>query len=129
MIVVDTNILAYLVIPCKHTQAVERLWKKAPEWIAPRLWLDEFTNILTTYERNGIFDSAHADKLLTQAEKLMAESTFEVPANRTLAVARRTGCTAYDSQFIALAEEISCPLYTFDAKIVANCPTLAFTPK
>ena len=46
MIVVDTNIVAYLYLPGEHTAAVERLLERDPEWAAPILWRSEFRNIL-----------------------------------------------------------------------------------
>ncbi len=51
MIVVDTNVICYLLMPGERTAAAERLFREEPEWIAPRLWLDELLNVLATYER------------------------------------------------------------------------------
>ncbi len=35
MIVVDTNILAYLYLPCEFTPAAEALLEREPDWVAP----------------------------------------------------------------------------------------------
>lgn len=45
MIVVDSNVLAYLYLPGEHTAAAERLLEREPEWAAPVLWRSEFRNI------------------------------------------------------------------------------------
>ena len=71
MIVVDTNVIAYLLIPGKRTQASERLLKVDPEWVAPALWLDEFTNILCNYERNGLLSPAQSVGILENALALL----------------------------------------------------------
>lgn len=51
MIVVDTNIIAYLLIPGDHTESVEDLHRQDASWVAPLPWKDEFLNILCTYKR------------------------------------------------------------------------------
>ena len=39
MIVVDTNVISYLLLPMRFTEAAERLLAVAPEWVAPYLGL------------------------------------------------------------------------------------------
>jgi predicted nucleic acid-binding protein len=41
MIVVDTNILAYLYLNSDKSSQTERLLTLEPKWIAPRLWKSE----------------------------------------------------------------------------------------
>ena len=128
MIVVDTNVVAYLLIRGERSEAMDRLQSLDPEWVAPRLWLDEFLNVLCTYERNGGISSDQAVELLDDALALMDGSSYEVPPERVLAVARRTGCSGYDSQYIALAEDLGLKFYTCDRRILKTCPDLAIEP-
>ena len=60
MIVVDTNVICYLLMPGERTAAAERLYRADPEWIAPRLWLDELLNVLATSERQAFLDAEQA---------------------------------------------------------------------
>jgi predicted nucleic acid-binding protein len=129
MIIVDANVLAYLFIRGPHSQAVDRLLVAEPEWAAPRLWLDEFLNILATQERNGMLSSRDALEMLNDASELMDSATYEVPPDRVLATARRTGCSAYDSQYVTLAEDLGLMLYTFDKKVLSACPNSSRQPK
>ncbi len=129
MIVVDTNVICYLLMPGERTAAAERLYRTDPEWIAPRLWLDELLNVLATSERQAFLDADQAAAILRDAVDLMQDGTYEVPPERVLAIARRTGCSAYDSQFIALAEDRHLKLNTWDRKILERCPELAVAPK
>ncbi len=129
MIVVDTNVICYLLMPGERTAAAERLYRTDPEWIAPRLWLDELLNVLATSERQAFLDADQAAAILRDAVDLMQDGTYEVPPERVLAIARRTGCSAYDSQFVALAEDRHLKLNTWDRKILERCPELAVAPR
>ena len=128
MIVVDTNVIAYLLIEGEFTESVTKLRNKEPVWIAPRLWLDEFLNILAISERHSIMSAGVADSTLALACELMEGQSYDLPAQRILATARRTSCTAYDSQYVCLAEDLGLKLYTYDSRILANCPDLAIQP-
>ena len=129
MIVVDTNVLSYLLIPGDRSEAMDRLLVKEPDWVAPRLWLDEFLNVLATYERRGTLSSQDVSSLLHDALELMHDRSYEVPPERVLAVARRTGCSAYDSQYLALAEDLGVKLYTCDRGVLEKSAGLAIEPK
>lgn len=110
MIVVDTNVISYLLIRGDRSEAMDRLLEKDGNWIAPRLWQDEFMNVLATYERLGKIGSADSTRLLDDALALMADGSYEIAPERVLAVARRTACSASDSQFVALAEDLGLKL-------------------
>ena len=128
MTVVDTNVIAYLLIPGQRSARADRLMETDPDWIAPRLWLDEFTNILCTLERSAQITSADAVGILDDALELMGGGSYEVPPERVLSVARRTGLSGYDSQYVALAEDMGLHLHTCDKAILQSCPELARQP-
>lgn len=128
MIVVDTNVIAYLLIQGDYTESIVKLREQDSEWIAPRLWLDEFLNVLAISERQNVISSEISDNTLELACELMQGRSYDLPAQRVLSTARRTGCSAYDSQYICLAEDMGLKLYTFDAKVLKNCSELAVKP-
>ena len=75
MIVVDTNILAYLYFPGDKTAEVKRLLKVDSEWAAPALWRSELLNLLCTYMGvKGLF-LARCFEVFELADELMAERT------------------------------------------------------
>jgi predicted nucleic acid-binding protein len=129
MIVVDANIIGYFFLPGAQSEAVVRLRATDSEWVAPRLWLDEFANLLCTCERVGKMSSSSAEEILKKALTLMSGASYTIAPVQILEVSCRTGCSGYDSQYIALAENLAAPLYTFDKKILQSCPYLARRPE
>lgn len=78
MIVVDTNVIAYLYLPGEHTAAAEALLERDPEWAAPILWRSEFRNILTGYMRRKSITFEQALGLQQEAESLFEGLEYEV---------------------------------------------------
>jgi predicted nucleic acid-binding protein len=129
VIVVDTNVLAYLYLPGDHTAAVEALFEKDPEWAAPILWRSEFRNILAGYTRRQSLTFDQACSLQSEAESLLAGAEFEVDSRAVLELVRDSDCSAYDCEFIALAIKLHTKLVTADKKLLRAFParTMALT--
>jgi predicted nucleic acid-binding protein len=128
MIVVDANVISYLLIRGERSEAMDRLQKLDPDWIAPKLWLDEFLNVLCTYERTGGLTREQSVELLEDAVALMDGASYDLPPERVLTVTRQTNCSAYDSQYIALAQDLGLKLYTCDKRVISKCPGIALMP-
>lgn len=129
MIVVDTNVLAYLYLPGDHTAAAENLFEREPEWAAPVLWRSEFRNILAGYTRRKTLTFDQACSLQSEAESLLAGAEFEVDSRAVLELVRDSDCSAYDCEFIALAIKLNTMLVTADKKLLRAFParTVALT--
>jgi predicted nucleic acid-binding protein len=125
VIVVDSNILAYLYLPGEFTAAAEALLEQEPEWAAPPLWRSEFRNILAGYVRRKILSFEQACSLQAEAEALMAGFEFEVHSRDVLGLVRDSECSAYDCEFVALAERLDAKLVTMDKKVLKAFPTRA----
>lgn len=122
MIVVDSNILAYLYLPGDHTAAAERLLVKEPEWAAPVLWRSEFRNILAGFLRRKSLTFEQTASLQAEAEQLLAGCEYEVDSRAVLELVRDSDCSAYDCEFIALAEKLQTSLVTMDKKLLKAFP-------
>ena len=72
MIVVDTNVIAYLLLPGPWTHAAETLLQAEPVWAAPPLWRSEFRNVLTGYLRRDRLLLSQAVELMQEAEEILA---------------------------------------------------------
>lgn len=125
MIVVDSNVLAYLYLPGEHTATAERLLEHDPDWAAPILWRSEFRNILAGYMRRKTITFAQASSLQREAESLLAGAEFEVESSAVLELVRDSDCSAYDCEFIALAVKLDTMLVTMDRKLLQAFPKRA----
>jgi len=125
VIVVDTNIIAYLLIPGPWTEAAEDLLQSEPVWAAPPLWRSEFRNILAGYLRRGTLSFEQTVALQSTAESLLAGHETSVDSGAVLELVRGSNCTAYDCEFVALARQSGSVLYTLDAKLLAAFPDTA----
>jgi predicted nucleic acid-binding protein len=127
MIVVDSNIIAYLYLPGEFTTRTETLLENAPDWAAPLLWRSEFRNILMGYMRRKMLSFDQICGLQNEAESLPAESEFEVDTSMVLALVRDSDCSAYDCEFVALAIQLGTKLVTMDKKLLRAFPQHATT--
>ncbi len=122
MIVVDTNVIAYLYLPCEFTQAAERLLEYDGDWHAPILWKSEFRNILAGYIRRGALRGATASAIMAEAESLLEGTEHEPDSERVLELVHTSDCSAYDCEFVAVAQMLRTVLFSMDAKILKAFP-------
>jgi predicted nucleic acid-binding protein len=126
MIVVDTNVIAYLHISGKFTQSALLLLEHDPYWIAPPLWQSEFRNVLVNYVRHGVMNLDTARELMEQALSTMQDREIAPADELVLSLAVNSTCSSYDCEFVALAEETKSRLITVDKQIMHNFPKTAF---
>jgi predicted nucleic acid-binding protein len=122
VIVVDTNVLAYLHLPTEHTLKAEALLLHDPHWVAPVLRRSGFRNILAGYLRRKTLTFDDATRVQAEAESLMAGGEDEPDSRRVLEFVRDTDCSAYDCEFAALAIELDVKLVTSDPKLLEAFP-------
>ena len=125
MIVVDTNVIAYFIVPGDTTQYAEAVLGKDPEWSAPKLWRSEMRNLLTLYIRNGALGLDETITHMANAERLLSGREFDVVSDEVLKLAAISGCTAYDCEFAYLAQRLNVPLVTSDKKLLTTFPNVA----
>jgi predicted nucleic acid-binding protein len=122
VIVVDTNVVAYLYLPGEHTEKAEALLEQDDDWAAPLLWRSEFRNILAGYMRRKMLAFEAARDLQLEAESLLAGAEHEVDSRRVLELVRDSDCSAYDCEFVALAMALGVRLVTMDARLLKAFP-------
>jgi predicted nucleic acid-binding protein len=128
VIVADCTVIARLIIAAEDPRPVETLRAREPIWAAPILWQAEFASVIWKYERLGRVSAHGADEFVRRALEIFEHTSHHVSIERALQTARRTGCSSYDSYYIALAEDLGVKLYTWDTEVLRKCPGLALKP-
>ena len=127
MIVVDTNLIAYLLLPGERTPDAGAVLRRDADWTSPLLWRSEFRSVLAQYLRKAQLNLATADRIMDEAERLMRGGEYEVRSPDVLRLVSRSRCSAYDCEFVALAEDLTVPLITSDGLILSEFPSVAMS--
>jgi predicted nucleic acid-binding protein len=125
VIVADANVLVALLIPGPRMAEADILLAREPVWTAPFLCLSEFRNVLVGYVRRGEIPAARARALASAAEDLLRGREFRVASDQVLDRSEASGCTAYDCEYVVLAEQLGVPLVTSDKQVLRAFPEIA----
>jgi predicted nucleic acid-binding protein len=122
VIVVDTNVIAYAVLPGERTRAALALAEREPEWVAPALWRRELRNVLATLMRVRQLPLRRALDAFSAAEGLVTDSAVEPSTEECLRLAARGRVSAWDAEFVFVAEAAGLPLVSADRKLARAFP-------
>jgi predicted nucleic acid-binding protein len=127
VIVVDTNIIAYMTFSTPYSPVVTALYQKDPVWEAPVLWKSEFLNVLALHYRRGLINNHEGLNALDFAERLIGSREHRVSAKAVIDAVINSTCSSYDCEFIVLAKRLETKLVTYDKKIIQGFPDIALT--
>ena len=125
MIVVDNSVLVYFWLPSAFAEWAEAAKAQDGVWAAPVLWRAEFRNVLAEYLRRKLLTEAEANAAFLNAQKDLGAQEFTVPTERILKLVLASDCTAYDCEYVALAQDLGVPLVTADRQILREFPKSA----
>ena len=125
MIVVDTNVVAYLWLPAEWTGAAEQLFGAEPDWKVPPLWRSEFHSVLVLAVKQRRCSIEEAIDTAQKARRHLSAGEVSVRSEDVLRLAAASGCTAYDCEFVALARQLAIPLVTNDRQVLKAFPSIA----
>jgi predicted nucleic acid-binding protein len=128
VIVVDTNLLVYLHVEGQRTAQAEAVLRRDSIWVAPILWRSEFRNTLAGLVRRRALTLEDALRIVAEAERGMAGREYGVASQQVLLVAEQSGCSAYDCEFVSLAQDLGVHLVTADRQVLAAFPAVAVAP-
>ena len=127
MIVADTNLVAQLILNLDQTRKAQAVYRLESDWRMPSLWQHEFLNVLASYLR---FDRIPIAPLLAawnRALDVFGSAACEVDMPEALRIAGRCGISAYDAQYVALAQALNVPWVTEDRKLLRAVPHQALS--
>ncbi len=127
MICVDTNIICYRYMASPLSAAADAAWAKDPDWIVPILWRSEFRNALAGSIRRRSLTAEEAIAIADLAEAMLNQKEFTISTSAVLQLVSRSHCSAYDCEFVALANAEGVRLLTVDRQILQEFPEVAIS--
>lgn len=127
MIVVDTNLLAYLHFDTVHSEEALHVHEIDPDWASPILWRSEFTNVVALYLRKQIIQYKDALDAIDFAKQTIGDREYSVSPYQVLELVMESSCTSYDCEFAALALDQQTKLVTYDKKLLSQFPNIAIS--
>jgi predicted nucleic acid-binding protein len=125
VIVVDANVLIYLWLRESNADVAAELLARDPQWIAPLLWRSEFRNVVIGALRRKTISRQTALAAIDGAERQMDGNEQIVDSRAVLRLAMQSKCSAYDCEYVAVAEAAGVPLVTNDRQILKEFPSIA----
>ena len=125
MIVADINLIAYFSIYTEHSTLAEAVCAADSIWVAPLLWRSEYRANLMKYINHAGMNFETAVSSLRVAEEAIAGREYAVDARKVLELAIESKCSAYDCEYVALAQDLGVPLVTTDKQILRAFPKTA----
>lgn len=126
MIVADTNMIySWVTGDPRLRDAIARVRSRDADWVAPPLWKSEFRNVLVKTMRGQELMLAAAQELCGVAESVMDARTLDVQPSRVLELCAESPVSAYDAEFVALAQQFHLKLVTLDRRLTVHCPDTA----
>jgi predicted nucleic acid-binding protein len=137
MIVVDAMIIVYFLM--RHpgfTEDIDRVQAADLDWCSPLLWRSEFRNVLMKYVRatagpnlpGSDTDFARALEYMQDAEALVQGRSYRIDSDDVLRLAHDSGCSPYDCEYVALAQNLDTRLVTTDEPVLEAFSDTAVHP-
>jgi predicted nucleic acid-binding protein len=124
MLVVDANIVAYLLVEGEKTAQARGLWATDHDWHAPRLLFYELASVFAQLLKRRALSPEAASSGLESVLGLVRLLDADPPAARILEIASTLSLSAYDASYLATAEIVRAPLVTEDARLLRAAPEI-----
>jgi predicted nucleic acid-binding protein len=130
-IVVDTNVVAYLLLGTEaFVDEARAAFSAVSNPMAPAHWEAELTNVVCMAVRSGILPPEEGPVRLSLARRLGIESVaIATLCQAALLRSVASGVSVYDTLFVELAARTGCPLVTFDKAMLKAFPAIAMRPR
>lgn len=130
MIVADANLWIALLLEHERSHVAQAVFDIDPEWHVPIVCLSEVRNAGLAYVRRELITPEHLVDALGMWRGL-ARSSRRHDADDLLLVDRAvaSGCTAYDCEYLVVAQVLDVPLLTWDKQVLRVFPDVAVTPE
>jgi predicted nucleic acid-binding protein len=124
VIVADANVLVYRYVRGPFSSLADAANVKDADWRVPLFWRCEFTSAVLKLVRAGALSEAAALEAIAGASTHLTGREMDVPQDRAMLAALRFGTSAYDAQYVALAEMLGVSCVTADQPLAQKAPAV-----
>jgi len=125
VIVADASLIACFAVRDERSELADAVCAADAVWVAPLLWRSEMRNALVKYMQHAGMSLEVALLALHSAEEIITGREYAVDSRAVLELAAQSKCTAYDCEYVALAQDLGVPLVTADKQILRVFPKIA----
>jgi predicted nucleic acid-binding protein len=127
VIVVDTDVISYfwLQMTVDRPAAARATRERDADWAVPYLWRSEFRSVLRGYMTRDLMTLEEAQRFHEQALDDLQGREYEILAAPVLELVDETGHSAYDCEYVVLAQRLGVSLVTGDEQVVDRFPDTA----
>ena len=115
-LVVDSSVLVAALVDFRDDGVWASSKISSGGLVGPENVLAETTNVLRRYELSGLLSRADASAALSEFLRYEID-LYPFASFATRVWELRTNLTSYDTWYVALAEELNCPLATLDLNL------------
>lgn len=124
MVVVDTNVLGYLLLEGEQTPYARALLAQDGDWRSESFVMVEMTNVLVTVMRARGMPLRDAINVLANAHIVIQPGLEVADHAQVLELAAHRTISAYDARFIVIARDLGTRLVTEDVKLRRAAPDM-----
>ena len=124
MIVADANLIMYLLVDGERTRLAEAALARDMDWRVPALWRSEVLNALLQHLRTDRLPLPQAFIAIDRAQQMLAGAEEQVDPRHVIELALTSGRSAYDCEYVAVAENLGTRVVTSDRALLRAFPTL-----
>jgi predicted nucleic acid-binding protein len=125
MIVTDTDVISYFWLEAERTPAARSVREMDDDWRAPPLWQSEFRNVLYQHMAHRDLPLDDALQIADRVDADMRDATVSIRTADVLRLVDASGHSAYDCEYVALAQRLNVPLVTGDKRLPKLFPETA----
>lgn len=123
ILVLDTSVVAKWFLPESLSAEADSVFEEVrlgkSHAASPDLIVYEFANIIWQRQKKEEISGRQAAAIMSDFERLPIQLVpGDVLGSQALKIAGKTGCTAYDGEFMALASGLNCTLITADQRFI-----------
>jgi predicted nucleic acid-binding protein len=124
VVVVDTNVLGYLLLEGEYTPYARALLEQDGDWRSESFVMIEMTNVLATVMRVRGMSLKNAAGVLASAHTVIQPGLEVADHGQVLELAAYRKISAYDARFVVIARDLGTRLVTEDVKLRRAAPDL-----